>query len=124
MSNAVLETTAKILAHRPMGRNHATGTNEVKAGDEGRDQHEKTYRNHRRKASGFDRQNSPDFSRRVVRSLRHEGANGNCGRRITYRPGDPAHDLSLGRNGATAFHRIAGWVAVDLSQIARLRRDS
>ena len=103
MSNAVLETTAKILAHRPMGRNQTTGTNEIKAGDEGRDQHEKTYRNHRRKASGFDHQSSQDFSRRVVRSLRHEGANGNRGKRVTYRPGDPADDLSRAEMGQLHF---------------------
>ena len=115
MSNTVLETTAKILAHRPMGRNKTAGSNETKPECEWRDEYEKTYRNHRRKAPSADRQDSPDFSRRVVRGMQHEGANGNRGRCITYRPGDPAHYLSLGRSGATAFHRIAGWVAVDLS---------
>jgi hypothetical protein len=29
----------------------------------------------------------------------------------------------VGRNGATAFHRIAGRLAADLSQIARLSGD-
>jgi hypothetical protein len=122
MSNAVLETTAKILAHRRMGRNKTTGTNETEAGAEGSVEYEKTYRNHRRKASGADRQNSPDFSRRLVRSMRDQGANGNRGGRIADRSGDPAHDLSPGRDRATAFHGIAGWVAFDLSQIARLSR--
>ena len=103
MSNAVLETTAKILAHRPMGRNKTAGTNETEAGDEGRDEYEKAYRNHRRKASGADRQDSPDFSRRVVRSMRHEGANGNRGRRITHRPGDP-RTIYRWAERATAFH--------------------
>lgn len=124
MSNAVLEITAKILTHRPMGSNKKPGTNQALAGDEGRDDYEKAYRNHRRKASGVDDQDSPDFSRGLVRSMRHEGANGNSGGRVTHRPGDAAHDLSLGRSGATSFHRIAGWVAADLSQIARLSTDS
>jgi hypothetical protein len=122
MSNAVLKTRREILAHGTVGRNRDAVTNETEAGDEGRDEYEKAYRNHRRKASGADRQDSPDFSRRMVRYMRHEGTNGSRGRRITHRPGDPAHDLSLGRNGATALHGIAGRVAVDLSQIARLSR--
>jgi len=124
MSNTVLETTAKILAHRPMGRNEKSGTNQAVADEEGRDDYEKAYRDHRRKASGADRQDSPGFSRRLVRSVQHEGANGNSGRRVTHRPGNTAHDLSLGRSRAASFHRIAGWVAADLSQIARLSRGS
>jgi hypothetical protein len=121
MSYTVLETTAKILTHRPMGSNKQSGKNQAVADDEGRDDYEKAYRNHRRKAPGAESQDSPGFSRRLVRSMRHEGANGNSGRRVAHRPGDAAHDLSLGRNRATSFHRIAGWVAVDLPQIARLR---
>ncbi|MDX6404284.1 MAG: hypothetical protein QOH70_1739 [Blastocatellia bacterium] len=123
MSNAVLETTAKILAHHPKGRNKPAGTNETEAGAEGSLEYEKTYRNHGRKASGVDGQDSPDLSRGLVRSMRHEGANGNSGGRLAHRSGEPAHDLSLGGSGATALQRNAGWVAVDLSQIARLSRD-
>jgi hypothetical protein len=36
MSSAVLKTTAKILAHHPMGRNKTVGTNKSEAGAEGR----------------------------------------------------------------------------------------
>src|SRR3954468_4399351 len=114
MWNAVLETTAKILTHRPMGSNKKPGTNQAVADERG-DDYEKTYRNHGRKASGADHRDSPGFSRRLVRSVRHEGANGNRGRRVTHRPGDAAHDLSLGRSRAASFHGITGWVAVDLS---------
>lgn len=122
MSNAALKTTAKILTHRPMGSNKKPGTNQAVADDEGRDDYEKAYRNHGRKASRGNRQDSPGFSRWLVRALRHEGANGNRGRRVTHRPGDAAHGLSLGRSRAASFHRIAGRVAPDLSQIARLSR--
>ena len=124
MSNAVLEITAKILTHRPMGSNKKPGTNQAVADDEGRDDYEKAYRNHGRKASGGDRQDSPGFSHRLVRSVWHESANGNSGRRVTHRSGDAAHDLSLGGSGAAAFHRIAGWAVANLSQIARLTRDA
>lgn len=120
MSNAVLETAAKILAHRPVGSNKKSRTNQAVADDGGRDDYEKAYRNFGRKASGGDHQDSPGFSCRLVRSVRHQGANGNRGRRVTHRPGDAAHDLSLGRDWATAFHGIAGWVAADLSQITPL----
>jgi hypothetical protein len=121
MSNTVLEPAAKILAHRPMGRNKMAVTSETVRGHEGGQEYEKTYRNHCRKASGRDRQAWPVFSRRLVRSVRYEGANGNGRRRVTHRPGNAAHHLSLGRKRTTAFHGIAGWVAVDLPQIARLR---
>ena len=123
MMSDLARTTAQILAHSTVGRNQIAGTNETEADDEGRNQYEKAYRNHRRKASGADHRDPQDLSQRVVRAMRREGTNGNGRRRITYRPGDPAHDLSLGRNGASAFHRIAGWIAADLSQIARLSRD-
>lgn len=124
MSHSVLETTAKILADHSEGRNKTAVTNDTVANDEGRNDYEKAYRNHRRKASGPDRQDSPDFSRRLVCALRHEGANGDRGGRIAHRSGDPAYDLSLGRSTAASFHGIAGWVAVDLPQIARLTRAS
>lgn len=103
MSNAVLETTAKSLAHHPMGRNKTAGTNETGAGAEGRVEYEKTYRNHRRKASGADRQDSPNFGCRLVRAMRHEGANGDRRGRVAHRASDAAHDLSLGRSWAAAF---------------------
>ena len=114
MSDAA-RATERILAHDTVGRNQIAGTKEAEADDEGRNQYEKAYRNHRRKASGAHHRDSQDFSRRVVRAMRFEGANGNGRRRITHRPSDPAHDLSVGRNGATAFHRIAGRLAADLS---------
>jgi hypothetical protein len=50
MSNAVLETTAKILTYRPIGGNKKPGTNQAVADDQGRDDYEKAYRNHDRKA--------------------------------------------------------------------------
>ena len=121
MSDAA-RTTERILTHDTAGRNQTGGTDEAEADDEGRNQYEKAYRNHRRKASGADHRDPQDLSRGVVRAMRPESANGNGRRRITYRPGDPAHDLSLGRNGASAFHGIAGWLAADLSQVARLSR--
>src|SRR5260370_38970308 len=121
MSDAA-RTTERILAHGTVGRNQIAGTDDTEADDEGRNQNEKAYRNHRRKASSADHRDAQDFSCRVVLGMRPESANGNGRRRITYRPGDPAHDLSLGRNGASAFHGIAGWLAADLSHVARLSR--
>jgi hypothetical protein len=115
MSDAVLKTREQILTHSTVGRNQIAGTDAAEAEDEGRNQYEKTYRNHRRKASGADHRDAQDFSHRVVRAMRTEGPNGDRRRRITHRPSDPAHDLSLGRKRATAFHRIAGWVAAHLS---------
>lgn len=55
MLNAGLETTAKSLTHRPMGSNKKPGTSQAAADAEGRDDYEKAYRNHGRKASGGDR---------------------------------------------------------------------
>src|SRR5258708_1462085 len=121
MSDAA-RTTEQILAHDTAGRNQIAGTDADEADDEGRNQYEEAYRNHRRKASGADHRDPQDCSYRVVRAMRPEGTNGHGRRRITHRPGDSAHDLSLGRNGASAFHRIAGWIAPDLSQVARLSR--
>ncbi len=117
MSDAA-RTTQQILAHDTAGSNQIAGTDADEADDEGRNQYEEAYRNHRRKASGADHRDPQDCSCRVVRAMRPESANGNGRRRITHRPGNAAHDLSLGRNGGTAFHRIPGRVAADLSQVA------
>jgi hypothetical protein len=62
MSSAVLKTTAKILAHHSNTRNKTADTIGGCAGDPGRDDYEKSYRDHRRKASGADRKERPDMT--------------------------------------------------------------
>ena len=101
MSNAVPKTTAQILTHGTVGRNNVAGPGKTEADDDGRRDHEKAYRDHRRKAAGADRRDPQDFSRRVVRAMRPEGANGHSRRCITHHPSKPAHNLSTDRGGTT-----------------------
>ncbi|MFL6375170.1 MAG: CARDB domain-containing protein [Pyrinomonadaceae bacterium] len=118
MSNTVLEKTAKSYRIGQMAAIKATDAQATLLGDEGRHDYEKTNRDHCRKASCVNHQHSPDLSRRVVLGMRDESPDGSRRRRITHRRGDAAHDLSPSRGRAASFHRIAGRLAVDLSQIA------
>jgi hypothetical protein len=117
--DAVTKTAAQILTQDSAGRNQGTGC-EAETDDEGSNDYEAAYRNHRRATPVPDRLYAPNIRRRVVRHLQCESANGHGGRRSADRQRDSTHNLPLGRDRAITFHGIAWGTTPDLSPIAGL----
>src|SRR6476469_10884518 len=111
--DAVTKTAAQILTQDAAGRNQVTGW-EAETDDEGSNDYEAAYRNHRRATPVPERLYAPNIRRRLVRHLQRESTNGHGGRRRPNCQGDSSRNLPLGRRRATTFYRIAGWVAADL----------
>jgi hypothetical protein len=117
--DAVTKTAAQILTQDSTGRNQGTGC-EAGTDDEGSDDYEAAYRNHRRATPVPEHLYAQSFRLRLVRPMRTESANGNSRGRRADRQRDSTHNLPLGRDRAITFHGIAWGTIPDLSPIVGL----
>jgi len=93
--DAVTKTAAQILTQDSAGRNQVTGW-EAKTDDEGSNDYEAAYRNHRRATPVPERLYASNIRRRLVRPMRTESANGNSRGRRADCQCDSTHNLPLG----------------------------